>query len=271
MGRDKRILKKIRPAVTWCDGWPCCAGRRAAANPAQMTVAGLDQTWLRGDRPADVGNQPAAVAGRGRVRYRRFGLAQPGPDRRRSSGRPDPRRGGSRAQLGRRAPADLLARAHRDGLRRGPGPGAGAVGAQLGDEVAGRLPDRGPAHRRGVPAGIAHLEDPAVPDDLALARYPRTAPRCWTGSTCSCWPARPSLWSARTAPARPLWSSCSPACTSRQQARCCWTACRWPISTCPLGASASRRPSRLRPVGAGGRPGGRSGRPAPHRRGSRTG
>ena len=186
MGRDKRILKKIRPAVTWCDGWHCCAGRRAEANPAQMAVASLDQTWLRSDRPAHVGNQPAAVAGRGRVRHRRFGLAQPGPDRRRSSGRPDPRRGGSRAQLGRRAPADLLARAHRDGLRRGPGPGAGAVGAQLGGEVAGRLPDRGPAHRRGVPA--------------------RPGSRTWRTRRCSTtWPWPGTVIAEDTVDADPGW------------------------------------------------------------------
>ena len=40
--------------------------------------------------------------------------------------------------------------------------------------------------------------------------------------------ARPSPWSARTGPARPRWSSCSPACTSQPRARCCWTACRSP-------------------------------------------
>src|SRR5215472_15317929 len=71
-----------------------------------------------------------------------------------------------------------------------------------------------------------------------------TAPPCWTGSTCTCRPARPSPWSVRTGRAKPPWSSCSPACTSQLRARCCWTGWRSRTSTWPPGASGPRPPSR---------------------------
>ena len=72
------------------------------------------------------------------------------------------------------------------------------------------------------------VRDPLARHVVRATRTPNGP--CFDASTSCCPPVRRSRSSARTAPARPRWSSCCSACTSRRRARSWSTTCRWPRS-----------------------------------------